>query len=70
MDGTSMAAAHVTGTIALVLSSAANSGRPVPTSNQVVAALRQNTRNSSGRWDRGIGYGVVDVSKFLASKGF
>jgi endonuclease G len=67
MDGTSMAAPHVTGAIALLLSKVARSGRTCPTSTQIASALRQKTINYSARWDRGLGFGVVDVAALLAA---
>jgi subtilisin family serine protease len=65
MDGTSMAAPHVTGAIALLLSKMVRAGGPIPTASQIGAVLRQKTSNYSSRWDRGQGYGVLDVSALL-----
>ncbi len=65
-SGTSMAAPHVTGAIALLLSRAAKAGK-VPSGNQIASALRQKTQNYNGRWDRGQGYGVIDVTALLAA---
>jgi endonuclease G len=67
MDGTSMAAPHVTGAIALVLSKAAKGGGPIPTSTQLSSALRQMTKNYTSRFDRGQGYGVIDVERLLGA---
>jgi endonuclease G len=65
MNGTSMAAPHVTGAIALLLSRMAKSGQPVPTATQATAALRQAARNATGSFTNGQGYGVIDVKALL-----
>jgi subtilisin family serine protease len=65
MDGTSMAAPHVTGAIALLLSKTARAGGPIPTASQIGAVLRQKTIKRSSRWDRAQGYGVLDVAALL-----
>lgn len=65
-SGTSMAAPHVTGAIALLLSRTAKAGKP-PSGNQIASALRQKTQNYNGRWDRGQGYGVIDVGALLGA---
>lgn len=65
-SGTSMAAPHVTGAVALLLSKTAKSGK-IPSGNQIASALRQKTQNYNGRWDRGQGYGVIDVAALLAA---
>lgn len=65
-SGTSMAAPHVTGAIALLLSRAAKAGK-LPSGNQIASALRQKTQNYNGQWDNGQGYGVIDVDALLAA---
>ena len=64
-EGTSMAAPHVAGAVALVLSQAVEQGAPWPTASQVRAILRRNTKFGNAYWDRGQGYGVLDVKKLL-----
>jgi endonuclease G len=66
-SGTSMAAPHVAGAVALVLSRAVECGRPWPVANQIRAALTQKTRNYNGHFDPGQGYGIVDVAALLAA---
>lgn len=61
-SGTSMAAPHVTGAIALLLSK-----NPRLVASQVKKALWQNTRNFNGKWDPGQGWGIVDVKKLMAA---
>ena len=65
-DGTSMAAPHVTGAVALLLSKAAGvEGATVPTSSQILALLTQNTKFKNAYWDRGQGFGILDVKSLL-----
>jgi endonuclease G len=66
MDGTSMAAPHVTGAVALVFSKCLRTGRPLPNANQVRSDLQRTTKNRLSAWDKGQGFGVIDVSKLLA----
>ena len=64
-DGTSMAAPHVTGAIALLLSKAKANGAPIPTASQIRGLLTQTTMFKNPYWDRGQGYGVLDVKALL-----
>lgn len=64
--GTSMAAPHVTGALALLLSKAAKAGKTFG-ANQVATLLRQKAQNYNASWDRGRGYGVIDVAALLAT---
>jgi endonuclease G len=66
-SGTSMAAAHVTGAVALLLDSAVATGQSPPSANQIRAALVQTTRDGNGQWHPALGYGLVDVRALLAA---
>lgn len=60
--GTSMAAPHVAGAIALAFAAAAQVGKRL-SSNEIRGALRTND------WDRGMGFGPLDVPAFLQRLG-
>lgn len=64
MEGTSMAAPHVTGAVALLLSRAAATDKQLA-ATQIRSLLRRNTLYDNGYWDRGQGFGVLDVRKLL-----
>jgi len=64
-DGTSFAAPHVTGAVALALSRAAELGAPWPTASHLRAILRRNNKLGNKFWDRGQGWGVLDVTRLL-----
>ena len=68
-DGTSMAAPHVTGAIALLMSLWAkrNPGRKHLTANQIRAALTQGAQDFNPAWDKKRGYGILDVATLLES---
>lgn len=65
-SGTSMAAPHVTGAIALLFSYMAKQPNAiVPNAAQVRAALTQNAQNFSGHFTPSNGYGVFDAEALL-----
>ena len=64
MDGTSMAAPHVTGAVALLYSRLAAAGVPQPTVAEILGDLRRHARFMGG-FHTGFGSGILDVSSFL-----
>lgn len=68
--GTSMAAPHVTGAIALLLSRRAKLRDSNPAleqlnANQIKKILAQSAQNFGGTWNPGMGFGVLDVAAAL-----
>lgn len=67
-SGTSMAAPHVTGAVALLFSHLAKQpNQSLPNAAQVRAALTQHAQNFNGRFAPGMGYGVIDVEALLTA---
>ena len=61
-----MAAPHVTGAIALVLSRGVKL-KKVYSANQIAAVLRKKTQIYNVDWNREQGFGVIDVSALLGA---
>jgi endonuclease G len=69
-SGTSMAAPHVTGAIALVLSRCAGQSPPRRlNASQIREALATSARHGNADWHPGTGYGVIDTVRFMQSLG-
>lgn len=64
MTGTSMAAPHVTGSVALVLSKRHKAGKQV-NAVQVRTELIGSAQNYNGVHNKGVGYGVLDTLAFV-----
>ena len=65
LTGTSMAAPHVTGSVALVLSTLQKSGKPMANAVQVRRELIATSQNFTGVHNQGVGYGALDTLAFF-----
>lgn len=65
LSGTSMAAPHVTGAVALAFSALSKAGKPLPNANQVRQMLRQTTQTFTHVHDTGFGSGILDAKEFF-----
>jgi subtilisin family serine protease len=66
-NGTSMAAPHVAGAIALLLSACKKKGKSLPGANEIRACFKKLC--PTNKWDRGLGFGVLDVDALLKDFG-
>jgi subtilisin family serine protease len=65
VSGTSYAAPHVAGAIALMLSARVSSNAPQLNTSQIQVALRRSAKHYTGRWSGTTGYGELDVAALL-----
>ena len=66
-SGTSLAAPHVTGAIALALSHCVKSGRPAHNTHRIKGALQGTSFPRKQTWHKETGYGKLDAEKFFVS---
>lgn len=66
-SGSSMAAPHVAGAVALLYSRHHKLGRKVPNAAQVRAVVSQFAAAYDGEWQPGRGYGVLDVEALMSA---
>jgi subtilisin family serine protease len=65
-SGTSYAAPHVAGAVALILSARAKDpSKPQLNTNQIQSALQRSARHFTGRWHYITGFGALDVQQFM-----
>ena len=64
-SGTSLAAPHVSGAIALALSACVKAGRPPHSSFRIRGALQETARHGTRMWNEETGYGALDAAAFF-----